>query len=166
MATLATLTYHLNPPALHKIDVPLDPGELELRLLYGFPAFIEWLWQELPNLHPGRLRAAQSPKQQIDYRFYQWVSGQEISYNRMFKDLSPASAEVWEMKTVDVRVFGWMYKPGVFIAVFGDYADFYKPPSARKSYESAIRRVKDARERLELDEPKYVGGTFHELIRV
>jgi len=146
-------------PALHKIDVPLDAGELPLRLLYGFPEFVAWLANDLPKIQPGRMRSSDSPKEQLDYRFYQWVSGQEIQFDRMFKDLSLAADEVWEMKTVDLRIFGWIYRPCVFIAVFGDYADLYKPPNIRKSYGRAVTKVKEARRHLALDEPKFTGVT-------
>jgi hypothetical protein len=166
MATLDILTARV-PPALYKIDVPLDPGELPQRAIYGFPEFQNWLDQTLPQLAPGRLRAAETPKEQVDFRLYQWVTGKDILYSRMLNDLMPGRDEVWELKTTDTRIFGWMYKPCVFIAVFGDYADLYKGgANARASYTASRRRVVTARRRIDLDEPKFVTGTFDDLIRV
>ena len=62
----------------------------------------------------------------MDDRLYRWATGKEILYTRHFQDLVPRSDEVWEMRTADIRIFGWMYCPLKFIAVFGDYADLYK----------------------------------------
>jgi hypothetical protein len=76
----------------------------------------------------------------------------------------PMSDEVWEMKTADIRIFGWMYRPRTFIAVFGDYADLYKGKTQRRSYEDARRKIKKARDILDLDPPKFTKGTFDELV--
>jgi hypothetical protein len=70
------------------------------------------------------------------------------------------------MKTADIRIFGWMYRPRKFIAVFGDYADLYKGRTKSRSYQSAIDKVKRARTSLDLDEPKFAEGTFDELVSV
>jgi len=82
----------------------------------------------------------------------------------MFKDLMPATDEVWEFKTADLRIFGWLYRPRVFIAALLGYADFYKPPSPVGSYEDARKHVMSIRNTLDLDEPKYATGTFDDLV--
>ncbi len=91
-----------------------------------------------------------------------------MTFGKMFKDLMPKDAETWEMKTVDLRVFGWIYKPKIFIAVFGDYADLYKGKNKSvkpiASYARAVNRVVRAREMLDLDEPKFVTGVYDELV--
>jgi hypothetical protein len=68
-----------------------------------------------------------------------------MKYDRQFKDLMPRADEVWEMKTADVRIFGWMYQPLKFVAVFGDYADDYKGSTGAGRYEWARERVLDER---------------------
>jgi len=148
------------PPALHRVEVPLGRGNQHHRLIYGFPRFISWVEGDLPLLQPGRLKSHESPKQQLDNFLYRWIAGKDILYDRMFKDLTPMKDEVWECKTVDIRVFGWMYRPKIFIAVFGDYADLYKGITKTRSYVSAVDRVKDARSGLDIDEPKFSTGTF------
>jgi hypothetical protein len=163
MATLDNLVVR---EALRKIEVPLGPRELPHRLLYGFPGFVAWLSNELPRLETGRLQAADPPEEQLYYIMHKWIAGREIKYDRMFKDLMPRIDEVWELKTADIRVFGWMYKPCVLIAVFGDYADYYKGPASRGNYTAAINKVKKERRNLDLDEPKVTGGTFDELVCV
>lgn len=78
----------------------------------------------------------------------------------------PQKDEVWEMKTPDIRIFGWIYQPLKFVVVFGDYADLYKGRNARRSYDDAVQRVKNRRDGLDLDPPKFAAGTFDELVSV
>src|SRR5690606_40181291 len=59
----------------------------------------------------------------------------------LFKDLMPRSDEVWELKTADLRIFGWLYRPRKFIAVVGGYADDYKGAHNKQNYEDAKRKV-------------------------
>jgi hypothetical protein len=147
-------------------DRPVAASELSQGSIYAYPDFVHWLRDDLPKLEIGRLQATETPQEQIDYMMYRWIAGKRIIYNRMFKDLMPIQDEVWEMKTADIRVFGWMYRPCIFIAVFGDYADLYKGRSATASYEGAKRRVVRERDRLDLDEPKFTSGVFDDLICV
>jgi hypothetical protein len=102
----------------------------------------------------------------VDNIFYRWITGKDIIYTRQFQDLMPRADEVWEMKTADIRMFGWMYQPRKVIAVFGDYADLYKGRNASRSYGDAVRRVKNKRDGLDLDPPKFATGTFDELVSV
>jgi hypothetical protein len=158
----------LSRQALVRILVPTD-GESRLRFIYGLPGFQSWLQNDLPKLRTGTLKADQSPEEQVDNILYRWITGKPIIYTRQFQDLMPRSDEVWEMKTADIRIFGWMYRPLKFIAVFGEHADLYKGSKGRRpvlSYEDARRRVMIERNSLDLDEPKYVTGTFDELVSV
>lgn len=68
------------------------------------------------------------------------------------------------MKTDDLRIFGWMYRPRVFVAAFGDYADWYKRPNPTKSYDDARDRVVRERAAIDLDPPKFTSGEFHDLV--
>ena len=165
MATLDNLTGS-EPPILHGIEVPLERGRQSERLIYGFPELIEWMASKLPHLEAGRLKAADTPLEQLDYALYRWISGEPVAYGRMFKDLMPIRDEVWELKTADLRIFGWMYRPRIFIGVFGDYADLYKGRKISASYATAISRVKDARNKLDIDPPKIASGNFDELVCV
>jgi hypothetical protein len=162
---MATLDMLLADQNLVRILVPTD-REARLRWVYGFPGFQTWLDVELPQLNPGRLKASDSPQEQVDNILYRWITGKDIRYTRQFQDLMPRGDEVWEMKTADIRIFGWMYQPLKFIAVFGDYADLYKGRGASRSYEVAKQKVKNQRDNLDLDPPKFATGTFDELVSV
>ncbi|MGA2817363.1 MAG: hypothetical protein ABSE67_13885 [Xanthobacteraceae bacterium] len=112
------------------------------------------------------MKAQDTPSEQVDNVLYRWISGKDIIYSRQFQDLMPMADEVWEMKTADIRIFGWMYQPRKFIAVFGDYADLYKGRNKTRSYDDARGKVVRERDNLDLDQPKFVSGTFDELVSV
>jgi hypothetical protein len=163
MATIHNLAGAGGPLTL--IAVPMG-NERPMRSIYGLQRFTNWMTNALPNLQTGRLKGRETPQQQLDFRLYQWITGKPMVYSRMLNDLMPHADEVWELKTLDIRVFGWMYRPLTFIAVFGDYADLYKGKTATRSYGTAKADVIAARDRLDLDLPKFTGGTFDELVSV
>ena len=127
---------------------------------------MEGLAKDLPTWERGRLKSAQTPQEQMDGVLHTWISGRPIRYSRMFQDLMPATDEVWEFKTADLRIFGWIYRPSVFIAAFLDYADWYKRPTVCKSFDDARDDVVAMRNDLDLDEPKYATGAFDDLVRI
>lgn len=162
MATLSTLSGANGP--LTDLTVPLERHDVQQRWIYAFPEVIEWLQNELPGWNTGRLNAIDTPQEQVDNVIYKWIVGRRFIYNRMFKDLMPGSDEVWEMKTADVRIFGWLCKPKKFIAVLPGYSDhFHDRPQL---YEDARQLVIRRRDALNLDEPKIARGTFDALVSV
>ena len=165
MATITTLSGDGGP--LIKVTVPLRRFEMEERQLYVFDCCVSWMKTKVPTMVTGNLKAQQTPSEQLDAILYKWISGKRFVYDRMFKDLSPAEDEVWELKTADLRIFGWMYRPKIFIGVLGDFADFYKEPNKTKFYSDAKNKVIAKRDLLDIDGPKFVeGATFDELVSI
>jgi hypothetical protein len=161
MATLDTI------PIVTKVNIPLARGEFEERKFYALPSFMNDLMNLVPTLRPGRLKAALTPQEQIDDILRKWITGRAMRYDRWLKDLMPRDSETWELKTADLRIFGWIYRPKVFVAAFMGVADHYKSHRDRpalESYEDARNRVVAIRNRLDLDEPKFVTGVFDALI--
>jgi hypothetical protein len=81
--------------------------------------------------------------------------------------LRPTRHSVWEMKTADLRIFGWLYRPKVFVAAFAGFADDYKkqngqPP--KESYSEARDRIAWLRGHLNLDPPSFVTGDYDALV--
>ncbi len=69
------------------------------------------------------------------------------------------------MKTDDLWIFGWLYKPGTFVAVRGGYADDYKEPTKTKNYADDMQAVVAVRDALPLDGGKIYRGDFNDLYR-
>lgn len=150
-----------------RIRIPLGRREFDEREFYALPSYMNEVANVVPNLQAGRLNAPLSPLEQLDDILHKWITGKRMRYDRWLKDLIPQSSETWEMKTADLRIFGWIYRPKVFVAAFIGYTDDYKwhgkqPP--KESYDAARDRVVGIRDRLDLDEPKFTAGVFDALV--
>jgi hypothetical protein len=161
MATFDTLLNR--EKVLTRVVLKLPRGQFHDRKFYAYPGCIAWM-QQVSKMVTGRLASDFTPQEQLVERLRQWMSGQPMEYGRMFHDMDPRTDDVWEMKTADLRIFGWMYRPREFIAVQGGYTDDYKEPTKTKNYADDRRDVVKARDALPLDGDKFVRGEFHELV--
>jgi hypothetical protein len=161
MSTFITL---LEDKRLYRVTLQLPRNQFHERKLYAYPECLRWMREDVPKMKTGRLRSALTPREQLLERLRQWMSGDPMDYWPEFHDMDPRSDEVWELKTDDLRIFGWMYRPKEFIAVRGGYADDYKPPRKTKVYADDRREVVKARNALPLDGDKYSKGRFDELV--
>jgi hypothetical protein len=160
MATVAILE---DRGALLKIDVPLTADELPTRLVYARPRFRDWLQNELPA-EPADRGGRQSPLEQVDDLLHRFLTGQRLLDEWDLRALKPVDLCVWELKTIDVRIFGWFPGHDVFIAVNGAMAWSVKQ---RQMYAAYRDEVCIFRGRLDLDEPKYLhGSTAHDVLSV
>jgi hypothetical protein len=151
MATLATL---IARGVLQQIDVPLD-GELPMRMFCARPRFVDWLMESLPA-EPVDRGGSQSPAEQIDDLLYRFISGKSLLDNYDLHALLPDDRCVWELKTSDVRIFGWFPERDTFVGVGGDMARRIKDMKLYGGYRDEVRIFRD---RLDLDEPKYLQGS-------
>jgi hypothetical protein len=152
---------------LTRIVVPLKWGEFDEREFHAMPSLVRFLEEILPGAKTGILEATETPAAQMDTLLRKWNSGKPMAYSRAFSNLKPTVRGVWEMKTADLRVFGWLWRPKVFIATFAGLADDYKsqnrnPP--KESYAEARDRVVWIRDRLGLDPPTFVTGAYNALV--
>lgn len=148
MATLIELS---ESGRLVKID-PLEDDEQPWRSLYATLDFIAWLDAALPELEGDELYSSLSPIEQVWAVFHEYVSGEDFASDRRFKKLSATPDHfVWEIKTDDVRVFGWVPSKDVFVCCFGGEADHIK---LMGSYGAYIARTAYVRGQMDLNEPK------------
>jgi hypothetical protein len=161
---MATFDNLLEAGVLVRVVFRLPRGQFHDRKLYAFPECLAWMRNEVPRMATGRIASAFTPKEQLIERLRQWMSGEPMAHGRMFHDMEPVSDAVWEIKTGDLRVFGWMYRRCEFIAVRGGYADDFKEPTKIKDYADERREVVRARAALPLDGQKYVEGDFDDLV--
>ena len=139
MPTIADL---VNSGAIVRIDVDLAPPAQPLRLLYGTPEFVEWLRGILQSSQPAQLLGHTSPAEQIDDLFHSFLSGEHLIFTRQFRVVRSEENAVWELKTPDVRIFGWFVTKDCFVAVFGNWADTIKDHNLYRGYRIAIRRLR------------------------
>jgi len=139
MPTIAEL---LDSGAIIKIEVELAPRDQPLRLLYGTPEFVAWLREILDGATPAQRLGTTTPAEQIDDLFHSFLSGQQLIFTRQFRVVRAEDNAVWELKTPDVRIFGWFMARDCFVAVFGNWADTIKDHDLYRGYRIAIRRLR------------------------
>lgn len=133
-----------------------------IREIFGTPEMADWIDNVLPIL-PTETGAARTPAEEFDDLLFNFISSEgEVRYNKTFKDLIPMRDELWELKTYQLRIFGWFYRKDQFIAVRpGRKAELKNGSDA---YHTAMNVVRDRRAVLPLDEPKFVGGVITNVI--
>lgn len=153
---MATLIELCKSGDLDTIDPGLEADELPWRCLYGTILFLDWLDQELPNLGHNELYSRLSPHEQVVAMLIDYVSGRYFSNDRRFKQLNwTPNYDIWELKTDEVRIFGWVPQKDAFVCCFGDSKDTIQ---MKGSYGGYITQTKYTRDKMNLDEPKYVTG--------
>ncbi len=139
---MPTITDLVDSGAIVKIDVELASRDQPLRLLYGTPQFIEWLREILRSDEPSQRVGQTSPAEQIDDLFHSFLSGEPLIFTRQFRVVRAEENAVWELKTPDIRIFGWFMARDCFVAVFGNWADTIKDHDLYRGYRIAIRRLR------------------------
>lgn len=152
---MQTVSDLLRIHAIVKLEVPLGPREQPKRLLYGTPDFVAWLTRILDGDEPLNRLGDATPAEQIDHLFHTYLSGLPMEFSRQFRTIKAEDNAVWELKTPDIRVFGWFLKKDCFVAVFGDWADRVKEHDLYRGYRIAIRRL---RRELNVDDTLCVQG--------
>lgn len=156
---MATLVELCESGVLDTID-PLEPDELPWRILYATTDFLHWAATVLPVLPHNPLYDKLTPIEQVFAVFAEYVSGDDFLTDRRFKKLSwTPEHHVWQIKTEEVRIFGWVPKKNVFICCFGDSADRIK---TEDSYGRYIAQTVYTRNNLQLDEPRFVESKSYE----
>lgn len=138
---MVTLDYLLESGALSQVDVGLAGRDLPSRLLYATPGFLRWVEERLEKNEPSSLGSDTSPVEQLDYLFYSFVSGRPL-HSRQFRAIKAERNAVWELKTLDFRIFGWFAQKDCFVAVFGDWADHVKDHDLYRGYRLEVRRLR------------------------
>ena len=150
---MATLVELCESKQLVTIDV-LEADELPWRTLYGTPGFIEWIDANLREVPHKPEYVGLSPSEQVYAVFAEYQSGERFSDDRRFKKLNQTPDNfIWEIKTEEVRIFGWVPQIDHFICCFGDGKDRILDLNLYGRY---IAQSIYMRNNLPLDEPKYV----------
>lgn len=158
MATTATL---IQEDRLVRFELPPDCLGQPERLLFMAPEFVDWLDDVLWKEKKDRSRDL-TPYEQVENMFTQFVSNPGFTGVGDFISIKPQAQGVYEMKTTDVRVFGWFYRPQQFIAVTGEMKKRLK---GRRDLVAGYRKmVEGFRTKLDLDPPPFVRGNCHELV--
>lgn len=145
---------------LSPITVALKPRELAWRRLYGTIDFIQWLDRDLAAMAGDPLHSTLTPIEQVFALFSEFIVGDDFLTDRRFRKLNwTPDHGIWELKTSDVRIFGWVPEKDCFICCHGDAADRIKNLDLYGRYIAQSKYVMD---NLPLDEPKCIISRKHE----
>lgn len=148
MATLVQLC-ELNQ--LFRLDPQLG-RELEDRHIYLLAKARQWFEKMLPKAG-STWNIEESPIEQVDALIAAFCSGQSLAIGHTFKPLRYREKGIWELKTADVRMFGWFVKKDIFIVSACDLAEQIKNHNLYSGYCSQVDRDRSL---LALDEPKSI----------
>jgi hypothetical protein len=161
---MATITTLLDEKKLIRVTVPLARRQFHERKIYASPVCVEWMRNDVPQMVTGEIQSDTPPRDQMILRLRQWMAGLPMAENRMFRNLRPLEDGVWELKTEDLRFFGWLWCPRELVITRCGYADHYKEPNKIKNYTDEIRNVIADRTALQLDGGGFAKGDFYELV--
>lgn len=134
---------------LFKLDAGLEPHEQEWRGIGVSLGLRQWIERVLPTLTP-QWESEQSPLEQFDDLAYAFVSGEPLLCLVQFKPLRHVAGGIWELKTPDLRIFGWFNVKDSFIGVVANQTNAIKKHGL---YHGHAGEVAAFRDKLDLDEP-------------
>lgn len=139
---------------LVRYDPQLGRRQQEDRYIYLGPRLVDWLSTVLPGLG-STWKIEESPAEQLDSLLADFCAGAPLLVGHMFKALQPIGRGVWELKTAEVRVFGWFHRTDVFI---GSNADLKARIVEHSLYRGYIDEAVRLRDSLDLDPPPFISG--------
>jgi len=151
---MATVVELARQGKLFKLDPMLDSHQQEFRVLYASPRLKKWIDETLPNLG-STWNIELAPAEQLDGFMATYASDEPLMFGQGFKPLNHLGQGVWELKTADLRVFGWFSARDWFIGHAADTTDRIKQHNLYHGYAGEVVRF---RTHLDLDEPKFVPG--------
>jgi hypothetical protein len=139
---------------LFKLDPALDDDQQEFRVLYASPRLKKWVEDVLPGLGSA-WNIEVSPTEQLDALMEIYSSGETLTFQHNFYPLAHVANCVWELKTADLRIFGWFTARDCFVGVVADTTERVKLHGLYHGYAGEVVRFL---EKLDLDEPKFIPG--------
>ena len=151
MTTLANL---VNEGKLIRYEAELRRREQPQRYVYLAPALVRWMETDLPSHAADRGRYL-LPDEQVERALHAVIRGDRLVLGDHYKKIKPYPRHVWELRPVDVRLFGWFPRRGHLVLVC---AALKKHLRRNSDYDPYIRDTITFRDALNLDEPKAVPG--------
>jgi len=151
---MATLVELIDAEALFKYDAGLDGNQQEFREFYASPKLRNWIETTLPAL-VSSWNIELTPVEQFDALGAIFAAGDTLTFGWHFKPLTHIHHGIWELKTADLRVFGWFPRKDCFVGVVADETSKIKKHDLYAGYAGEVARFRDA---LALNEPKYLAG--------
>jgi hypothetical protein len=132
-----------------------------MRRAFAFPHVTKWMEETLPLLKAEMEDGTMSPLQQMDDLLHDFGSGEDLSFWQRSHSMNPSEDGIWELKTTDLRLFGWFKTRGMFVIANLDTAMRCKLYGLYAGYRGDCVRRRDA---LNLDPPKFMTGGYRDVL--
>lgn len=162
---MATLKELCDQERLHRLKPDLDADQMQRRAVVIFDHVRSQI---------AALCGVASPTgnefdldEQFDALIYSFCIGEQFQLPGDFHEMDHRDPGVWELKTADLRLFGWFYRRDVFIVTDVKDATFVKkgPENVTVTvslYHGFCTSAVHWRDQLDLDPPKFVDGKHPE----
>lgn len=146
---------------LVRISGRLRAHQQPMRVLLSTERAVTWMKSELHNLDsdgyvPGALR----PRDQAAILFNQFVAGDDLP-DPQPHEMKPLGNGIWEIRTADLRFFGWFPQRGIFVISAIAAATSCKD---RKLYEGYYDQARSDRSAIDLMGGSYIAGGTNDVL--
>jgi hypothetical protein len=153
---MSTISNLLSSGDLKAVTLGLIDDELADRGLFGTSRVFSFLEQELPRISSQDV--ALSALEQVANLFGRYLTNRPFILKSPISPIRHLENGVWELKTLDVRVFGWFSAKDVMIVDAGCDVKLLK--SGDRNYSGFITQTTYARKRLGFEPNDYIKGSL------
>lgn len=153
---MATLLDLHDAGVIRRVEAELPGRAQDERLIYIYPKVAERIENEIAELH-SIFEHEIDPIEQLFVFIGEFCSGDPLIYERQIWSLNNLGDGIWELKTRDLRLFGWFPVRDCFVCAAIDQATRVKELNLYGPYAQECVRHRDA---LDLDEPKFLVGDY------
>lgn len=140
-------------------------GERIERAIYLSPKAAGWIRENLPDMAAdGFVDGALAPREQLRELFRRFIVGDTFNQEYAPKPLTPLDSGVVELRTADLRLFGWFYRQREFIVSSVDRK--VRLADRAVAYSGFVTEVCYFRDSLDLDGAKFIVGDMDDILRL
>jgi hypothetical protein len=153
MATLLSLADGPSP-ILTILRQQLGPREQPVRMMFLAKEAIDDIGSKIKDA-PSDRGVETNPLEELADFFVEYIAGRELTFDHQFHPMEHIDSGIWELKTLDVRLFGWFPQQDWFVCT---NVDLKKTVITQKLYSFYRDKSVAFRDALNLDEPKFIPG--------
>ncbi|UWQ40064.1 hypothetical protein K3718_10815 [Leisingera aquaemixtae] len=132
------------------------------RIIYIGPNAGEWIHANLKALKAdGYFEGVEQPREQLADVFRRVMTGEKINDFRP-KTLWEHPEWIHELRTADLRIFGWFWRKNHFIV--GEVGTKSDLAAGKVSYSGYLESCRAFRKTLDLEEPKFIEGDIDDIL--
>jgi len=157
---MATVVELAKDGHLYKMKGNLRSHEVPERTMYASKEVITWFKETLKYAVSDQvIEGSLTPVQQAMSITHAFVSGDSLEEELEPHIMEPKDEGIWVIRTPDLRLYGWFWKPRIFILVSADIKANLE--ENKELYDEHVQTCCEFRKNLDLDEPKTEFGDLN-----